>query len=135
MGVCQQGEGLCLPGEGLPAPYPRGRKAVGTHPIGMLSLLSKMVAHESTNFVIICRADTGFSVGWGANHPGRGRRTYYFAKFSEKLHEIEKSLDRRGGGVRMPGAPPLDPPMRCLGFTFNVLTCTFLYDYVMNMGM
>ena len=62
-----------------------------------------------------------------------GARTYYFAKFSEKLHEIEKSLDCRGGSV--PGAPPLDPPMICLGCTFNVLTCTFLYDYVMNIGM
>ena len=31
-----------------------------------------------------------------------------FAKFSEKLHEIEKFLDRRG---RAPGAPPLDTPL------------------------
>ena len=32
-----------------------------------------------------------------------------FAKFSEKLHEIEKQLDRREG-ARAGGASPYDPP-------------------------
>ena len=45
-------------------------------------------------------ADPTFPVG-GA--PGQGA-TYNFAKISEKLHEIEKSLGRRGG--RAPWAPP-----------------------------
>ena len=53
-------------------------------------------------------ADPGFSVGGGANPPGRGCRQK-FPKISEKLHEIEKILDRRGGGA--PGASPLDPPL------------------------
>ena len=47
-------------------------------------------------------ADPGFPVGGGANP--RGAPTYDFVKFSEKLHEIEKILGRRGG--RAPGAPP-----------------------------
>ena len=48
-------------------------------------------------------ADLGFPVGRGANPPGAP--TYDFVKFSEKLHEIEKILVRRG-------APPLDPPLK-----------------------
>ena len=31
----------------------------------------------------------------GANPPSVGAPTYYFVKFSKKLHEIEKILDRR----------------------------------------
>ena len=53
-------------------------------------------------------ADPGFPVGGGANPLG-GAPTYDFAKFCEKLHEIEKILGRRGG--RAPGAPPLNPPL------------------------
>ena len=45
-------------------------------------------------------ADPGFPVGGGASPRGGGAPTYDFAKFCEKLHEIEKSLGRRGG------APP-----------------------------
>ena len=37
--------------------------------------------------------DPGFPVGGGANPPG-GATTYDFAKFCEKLHEIEKILGR-----------------------------------------
>ena len=40
-------------------------------------------------------ADPEFSVGGGANPPGG--QTYNFVKISEKLHEIEKILGRRGG--------------------------------------
>ena len=45
-------------------------------------------------------ADPGFPLGGGANPPG-GAPTYDFVKLSEKLHEIEKILGRRG---RAPGA-------------------------------
>ena len=38
----------------------------------------------------------GFPVGGGVNHRG-GAPTYDFAKFCEKLHEIEKILGRRRG--------------------------------------
>ena len=44
-------------------------------------------------------ADPGFPVGAGAKPPG-GAPTY---DFSEKLHEIEEMLARRGR--------PLDPPL------------------------
>ena len=40
--------------------------------------------------------------------PSRGVPTYYFAKFCEKLHEIEKIFGRRGGHA---GAPPLSLPL------------------------
>ena len=54
--------------------------------------------------------DPGFPVGGGANPPGEeGAPTYDFAKFREKLHEIETILGCRGG--RVPGAPPLNPPL------------------------
>ena len=43
----------------------------------------------------------GFPVGGDANSP-EGGPTYDFAKFSKKLHEIEKFLGRGGGA----GAPP-----------------------------
>ena len=48
-------------------------------------------------------ADPGFPVGGGANP--RGGAIYDFAKFCEKLHEIEKILGRGGGGGRR-GHPP-----------------------------
>ena len=53
-------------------------------------------------------ADPGFPVG-GAPTLQWWVPTYDFAKFSEKLHEIEKNLGRGGGGL-LPGAP-LDPPL------------------------
>ena len=52
-------------------------------------------------------ADPGFPRGGGANSPG-GAPTYDFAKFSQKLHEIERIW--APGGAR-PSRPPLDPPL------------------------
>ena len=57
-------------------------------------------------------ADPGLPVGGCANPPGGGTPTYDFAKFCEKLHEIEKIL-----GL---GVPPLDPPL-CMVLRFNLL--------------
>ena len=54
-------------------------------------------------------ADPGFSVGGGADPPG-GAPTYDYVKISEKLHEIEKILDRRGactGGAPLRSATEL----------------------------
>ena len=51
-----------------------------------------------TYYLDITGADPGFPVGGGASPPG-GAPTYDFAKFSEKLHEIEKIFGR-GGWVR-----------------------------------
>ena len=53
-------------------------------------------------------ADPGFPRGGGANSPGTP--TYEFAKFSQKLHEIE-SIWTPGGRASL--APPLDPPLQC----------------------
>ena len=44
-------------------------------------------------------ADLGFPQGGGANSPG-GAPTYDFAKFSQKLHEIERIWAPGGGGAR-----------------------------------
>ena len=49
-------------------------------------------------------ADPGFPRGGGANFPG-GAPTYDFAKFSQKLHEIERIWAPRGG-ARGTRAPP-----------------------------
>ena len=43
-------------------------------------------------------ADPGFPRGGGANYPGGGAPTYDFAKFSQKLHEIERIWTARGRG-------------------------------------
>ena len=51
--------------------------------------------------------------------PSRGTSTYDFVKISQKLHEIEKNLGRRGGT----GTPPLDPPLE------NTILCT-LCDFL-----
>ena len=53
-------------------------------------------------FSIKTGADSGFPVGGGINpRGGGGVPTYDFAKFSEKLHEIEKNFGRG----RTPGHP------------------------------
>ena len=41
-------------------------------------------------------ADPAFSIEGGTDPPGRGKQTYDFAKFSEKRHEIEEILGRKG---------------------------------------
>ena len=53
-------------------------------------------------------ADPGFPRGGGANSPG-GAPTYDFAKFSQKLHEIER-IWTPGGGAR-PKFYYVDPPL------------------------
>ena len=47
------------------------------------------------NVMPLTGADSGYHVGGGFNHLG-GAPTYDFAKFCEKLHEIEKILGRGG---------------------------------------
>ena len=54
-------------------------------------------------------ADPGFPRGGGANSPG-GAPTYDFAKFSQKLHEIERIWTPGGGGAR-PKFYYVDPPL------------------------
>ena len=46
----------------------------------------------------------------GAPTPQRGAPTYDFAKFSQKLHEIERIWTPGGGGPASL-VPPLDPPL------------------------
>ena len=59
-------------------------------------------------------ADPGFSRGGGVNPPG-GRE---HAKFSRKLHEIERIWTPRGGRASL--TPPLDPPMKS---NVNMIRC------------
>ena len=49
----------------------------------------------TNNFELITVADPGFPQGGGAN--SRGVPTYDFAKFFQKLHEIERNWTPRGG--------------------------------------
>ena len=60
-----------------------------------------MQAHR--DMTIYAGADPGFPVGGGANPPGKAL-TY---TFSQKLHEIKKSLVPGGGRGRTPLHPPL----------------------------
>ena len=53
-------------------------------------------------------ADPGFPRGGGANSPG-GAPTYDFAKFSQKLHEIERIWT--GEGDTRPKFYYVDPPL------------------------
>ena len=57
--------------------------------------------------LIVSVADPGFPRGGDANSQG-GVSTYDFARFSQKLHEIERIWTPEGG---TPHAPPLDPPL------------------------
>ena len=56
--------------------------------------------------------DPGFPIKGGANLP-QGAPTYRFAKFSKKLHDIEKILGRRSRST-----PPLPDPT-------NIISCFF----------
>ena len=53
-----------------------------------------------TDYKTVPGADPGFPVGGDANPPEGGTNIYDFAKFTEKLHEIEKILDHRGSARR-----------------------------------
>ena len=55
---------------------------------------------------MICRGGSRIPRRRG-RQPSRGAPTYDFAKFCEKLHEIEKILGRRGARTRAPPHPPL----------------------------
>ena len=61
-------------------------------------------------------ADPGFPQGGGRQLPGGGAPTYDFAKFSRKLHEIERIWVPGGGArplrpLRPLRPPPLNPPL------------------------
>ena len=57
----------------------------------------------------------------GAPTPQGGAPTYEIAKFSEKLHEIERIWTPRGGA--RPSRPPLDPPMTCMSPSNSPCSC------------
>ena len=59
-------------------------------------------------------ADPGFpGGGGGANSPEGRTPTYNFAKFSQKLHEIERIWTPGGRPLRT----PLDPPLQIISFS------------------
>ena len=68
-------------------------------------------------------ADPGFPRGEGANPP-RGAPTYDFAKFSQKLHEIERIWTPRGRGECVP-RERLDPPVKSMPFRWFWVTLIF----------
>ena len=61
------------------------------------------LCYESPNQLLKPVADPGFPTGGGANPKGGGAPTYYFANFSQKLHENEEILGQRGAHI--PCAP------------------------------
>ena len=68
-------------------------------------------------------ADPGFPVGGGANPPGgREAPTYDFAKFCEKLHEIDKILAVVGGRPRR--APPQIRWWPTVSYCASPVSCT-----------
>ena len=72
--------------------------------IGWKSIFKQLHVHR----VGIAGADPGFPRGGGANSP-RGVPTYDFAKFSQKLHEIERIWTPQGGA--RPKFFYVDPPL------------------------
>ena len=59
---------------------------------------TNLVLHSITKYLTV--ADPGFPRGGGTNCPGGGggAPTYDFAKFPQKLHEIERIWTPGGGG-------------------------------------
>ena len=71
-------------------------------------------------------ADPGFPRGGGANSPGGGGApTYDFAKFSQKLHEIER-IWTPGGRPSRP--PSLDPPLIQFDDWTESMSTTYFVD-------
>ena len=62
-------------------------------------------SNATTTGVLFSVADPGFPWGGGANSPG-GASTYKFAKFSQKLHEIERIWIPRGSTHPSCPTPP-----------------------------
>ena len=86
-------KGGCIDFMFLVPPYPTARPATG-----MFNFFCKYSLQQQIQ-------DFPGGGGGGANSPG-GVPTYDFAKFSRKLHEIERIwVPRGGGGVHSP-APP-----------------------------
>ena len=69
--------------------------------------ITPFVMNVAIKYFAYAVADPGFSRGGGVNPPG-GRE---HAKFSRKLHEIERIWTPRGGRASL--TPPPDPPMLC----------------------
>ena len=77
-------------------------------------------------------ADLGFPRGGGTNSPG-GAPTYDFAKFPQKLHEIER-IWTPGGGARPKFYyvdPPLPSPRGNPGYATD-FTCWFCIWFILH---
>ena len=76
-------------------------------------------------------ADPGFPRGGGANSPG-GAPTYDFAKFSQKLHEIERIWIPRGA---RPKFYYVDPPLHVPSFFLIIFsTSCLMYRFTDDKG-
>ena len=74
-------------------------------------------------------ADLEFSPGGGAPTPKVGVLIYYFCR---KLHENERIWTPEG--ARVPGVPPLDPPMELKNIHTLSWLSGFLYDHVLRIS-
>ena len=83
--------------------------------------LRLLQVHYRTWYIIVSSGGSRISPRWGRqlSRGGGGAPTYDFAKFSQKLHEIETIWNPRGRGARP--SPPLDPPLVSLAGTLNNL--------------
>ena len=70
-------------------------------------------------------ADPGFPRGGGANSPG-GAPTYDFAKFSQKLHEIERIWTPGGGHPKFYYVDPPLPKAALVLFPPGVTFCHWI---------
>ena len=99
------------------------RKSLRTH-VQSLSFgrkIQKMCFVKCHDIFVAILSDNNKEISGGSRiSPRRGRQlprgapTYDFAKFSQKLHEIERIWAPRGGRASL--APPLDPPLEIMAW-------------------
>ena len=83
--------------------------------IGFYFTITLCIIHTTHRQGTIAVVDPGFPRGGGANSPG-GAPTYDFAKFPQKLHEIERI--RAPWGEARPSPPPL---FKCASSLFSIV--------------
>ena len=105
-GVCKQAgtwAGGVWRGGFTPPPPKMATEAGRVRPPGMHSCENCVsVVSQKIKLDVSAVADPGFSPGGCAN----SQKCYYFSNICRKLHENERIWTPRGGGARVPGAPP-----------------------------
>ena len=67
--------------------------------ISVITCVLAVTGVKDFKVLLAAVADPGFPRGGGANSPG-GAPTYDFAKFPQKLHEIERIWTPRGARIQ-----------------------------------